>query len=125
MIKFFHILIALSLTGTVIYSLTVTKGSSSQKTLHRLNITLLILCPLAILTGTFLVLHHYTFHVAWIQAAYFLISVFALITILFIVFKEKITKKWVQRLIYSILLILLIMITHDAVTKDTFFKLYL
>lgn len=107
-LKFFHVLIALSLIGLTGYSI----GNSK----HAQNLALLVLCLLAIITGTFLVIPKgYHFHTDWIRAAYFLGLLFC--GGILMVWNRG---KWVRAGAFIFLFAVLIIITHDAVTKSTF-----
>lgn len=122
-LKFFHVFIALSLLGMAVYCL----GSiGSQKTsLTRLNKTLLYLGAIGLITGTLLV-HpkHFTFHTHWILAAYLLVSII-LISLIYLnyLLKKKTLANYsrILRFFYIMLIALLVVIIHDAVTKTTFF----
>ncbi len=71
----------------------------------------------ALMTGVLLVYQTpYIFHTPWIQTAFILLSIF-IIGILFSLY-----KKIDHPFFYSILLILLILISQDAVRKMTFFQ---
>jgi uncharacterized membrane protein YozB (DUF420 family) len=97
-------------------------GSSKPKT-SRFNKIILIMSFFALLTGTFLIKpKHFSFHTPWIQAAYLLIIGFVLgILFLNTLSKNKtIRRRWLWRLAYLFLIILLIAVVHDAVTKTTF-----
>jgi uncharacterized membrane protein SirB2 len=73
----------------------------------------------AILTGTLLVYpKHFTFHTPWIQAAYLLVTIFSL-GILTLQKKNKIPRL-IKLFSYLILIVILIGVIHDAVTKSTF-----
>jgi uncharacterized membrane protein YozB (DUF420 family) len=75
----------------------------------------------ALITGTLLV-HpkNFTFHTPWIKAAYLLLIAFSLGILML---KKYIINPYLLRFSYFILLIILIFITHDAVTKTTFLPL--
>lgn len=80
------------------------------------------LALLALLTGTLLVYpKHFTFHTPWIQAAYLFVALFCLAIIGLIYLKKKQTSvSWVINLGYFVLVIVLMLVVHDAVTKITF-----
>jgi hypothetical protein len=112
-IKFIHLLFALGLIGLTSYCI------FSKDTFFRGNIKkiLLLMSIFALFTGALLV-HQtpYNFHTPWIQAAFILLSIF-MIGIVFSFY-----KKIDHPFFYSILLVLLILISQDAVRKMTFFK---
>ena len=120
LLKFIHIILALGLVGTAIYCV-VAVGLKKSHTL--LKQVLLLLAFLALLTGSLLVLpKHYSFTTPWIQAAYALVMVFALLVTSLLVWNKKrgIHHRgwWIMG--YVFLIVLLVMIIHDAVTKSTF-----
>jgi hypothetical protein len=136
-IKFIHLLLTLGLLSSAIYCLIVIGSRqfatrvSSRQNLFRLNKIILILGLFAMLTGTLLVIpKHFTFHTPWIQAAYVLLMIFGLgIASLALLKKKRLFQKdrvisrkerlgW--QVAYLILIIILIGIIHDAVTKTTF-----
>lgn len=107
---------ALSLLSLIIYCLI------TPKMIKPLNRFILIIMPLAIITGTLLVyLKHYTFHIAWIKAAYLFSFLIMVIIGCMIIFKEKLKKRLFWKTTYLIVLIMLVLIAHDAVRKMTFF----
>lgn len=105
-LKFSHLLFALGILSGMMYSFLT----------GRTNSILLLFCLLAAVTGTFLVYpKHYTFHTPWIQAAY------ALTLLVSLGIGVMLAKKKSSRLIFFILIVALILITHDAVTKTILF----
>lgn len=127
-LKFIHLLLTLGLIGSALTCLALIGSKQfssvhfdSQNTITRLNKMMLLLALLVMLTGTFLV-HpkHFTFHTPWIQAAYVLVLIFSLAIASLILFKKNLKQKWLWRVTYLCLIIVLIGIIHDAVTKTTF-----
>lgn len=119
-IKFLHVFIALGLLGLTVVCFALAGPHNLNKIL-RINKILLILTPFALITGTLLVYpKQYTFHTPWIMAAYGLLGVFCSAIILALFLQEKIAKRWVWKIIYFLLLGILTMIVHDAVTKTSF-----
>ena len=117
LVKFFHILIVLSLLGGTL----LCAFPNKFKTTFPLKKGLITLSFFAILTGTVLVYpKHFTFYTPWIKAAY-LLSLFFMIGMIFFLWMEK---RSISRLlmfaIVSISIIILLLIIHDAVTKSTF-----
>jgi hypothetical protein len=107
-VKFIHILCALGLLGGTTYRF--------MAITFRLNKLFLLLAGLAILTGTLLIYPtHFTFHTPWIIAAYLLTFFYILGVTLSLFLKTP------SRLIYFFLMVTLILIIHDAVTKTTLF----
>lgn len=135
-LKFFHILCVLGLLGFIMHPIiSITTKNSTGITRHTplkinsLHKYILWLSLLVMLTGTFLVYpKHFTFHTPWVQAAYLLLILFCL-GILLLQNQTKNTphisedKRFVLLCSYIFLLIVLTCITHDAVTKTTFFRL--
>jgi uncharacterized membrane protein YozB (DUF420 family) len=124
-LKFIHLLLTLSLLGSVGYclALLISKNRIANRPLiYRLNKIILVLAFFAMLTGTFLV-HpkHFTFHTPWIQAAYILIVCFSLgLFALMFLSKKQIRFSGIAIFFYLLLLLVLVFIVHDAVTKTTF-----
>lgn len=121
-LKFLHVLIALSLLGSTFYCIAFARPKSAYTI--RINNILLLFVFLALLTGTLLIYpKHFTFQTPWIMAAYLLLLVFSSGLLLLNKIKFKIQS--VNKLIYIFLFFVLILITHDAVTKTTFlFKFF-
>lgn len=141
-LKFIHIIFALSLLGSTIYCLALVgsrqfglRSISQSDKINRLNGLLLAMSFFALITGTVLV-HptHFTFHTPWIRAAYLLVVVFGLSVIALMSLKKKRIlpsqadkisgmQQWAWRFAYLALVIILILVVHDAVTKTTFLSL--
>lgn len=117
-IKFIHLLFALGLLGLVMRNAILT-GPKRQE--YRFEKIMLVLALCALLTGTLLVYpKNFTFHTPWIQAAYTLVSIFCLIIFGNISFKKNnLHPHWIMNVSYSLLMILLVFVVHDAVTKTT------
>jgi len=119
-IKFIHLLLTLSLLGSTFFCLILIYFQQNDL-IKRLNRIMLWLLVFAVLTGTLLVYpKHYTFHTNWIQAAYILVFLFGTLLSLLAVFRKKRPWRWLSGISYFFLIILLIVIIHDAVTKTTF-----
>lgn len=120
LLKFLHLLFALGLLIALLYCVFFLSRKDYLTT--RLHRPMVYLSVLAVLTGTLLVYpKQFTFHTPWIQAAYF----FALLLWVGLAFISYFKRKndvsvRVLRLIYASLLVILIIVTHDAVTKTTF-----
>lgn len=118
-IKFVHILFALSLLGLTAYCLMLA-NTKHQTRLIFFNKNLLMISFFALLTGSLLVYpKHYTFHTPWIQAAYLLIIIYGMVVGVSILFLKRTAQIWVWRCVYGALIFILILIIHDAVTKHT------
>lgn len=119
-LKFIHVLLALGLLGSVCYCLITLRANP---TIVRLNNYFLWLLLPVVITGTLLVYpSHFTFHTPWIQAAYFLVLIFFVVMSALILLRAKIQSKMWWQVIYLGLMILLMVVVHDAVTKSTFFS---
>jgi hypothetical protein len=119
LIKFMHLLFALSLFATtficLIYTFSPKFSASKRLNAHKL---LLVFSLLAMISGTLLVYpKNYTFQTTWIQAAYFLLLLIGFIISLLIFFHKKPKRIWAVG--YLIILLLLSLIIHDAVRKTT------
>lgn len=135
LLKFFHLVVALSLLGLTFFCLTRIDCKHSV-ILISLNKILLILAILATLTGTLLV-HpkHFTFQTPWIQAAYLFVLVFCcgvlLVNYVYRSYpqvnrikKQNVTLSFFHLLSYSLFIMILLFVVHDAVTKTTLLRLY-
>lgn len=120
-LKFFHLIFALGLLGSVF--ICMISIDSKNKIFNRFNQFILLLAFLAMITGTFLV-HpkNYTFYTPWIQAAYLLIFIFSFIVLLLLFLRKKFGQipRVLELFIYLLLVVLLLFVIHDAVTKTTF-----
>ena len=120
-IKFLHVFIALGLLGLTFLCFALNGPQNLTKEV-RFNKILLILAPFALITGTLLVYpKQYTFHTHWILAAYALLGIFCSLVIFALLLQKKFTSQWLWKTLYFILLGILILIVHDAVTKTSFF----
>jgi hypothetical protein len=118
-VKFVHILLAMSLLGFTAYCITLTR-SNNRANIQFFNKKLIVLSLFTLITGSLLVYpKHFMFHTAWIQAAYLLVLTYAITLILLTVFSKKIHHIWLWRLLYIALFAILVLITHEAVTKKT------
>ncbi len=118
LVKFLHLIFALSLLGGTLYSFLAV--NSKKFKFRFMNIHLLIFSVFAAITGTFLIYPaHFTFQTPWIQAAYLLLSIFVA-AIMGIIFFGNREKKFLLRALYFILFFVLMLIVHDAVVKGTF-----
>lgn len=119
LIKFFHLLCVLSLSVSVVFCLAL----ASQKKydmIFRINKTMLVMMPFAMLTGALLVFpSHFTFHTPWIRAAFLLASSFIFAIVLLLFLQKKKNHLGLQ-MIYLFLAVILILTIHDAVTRSTF-----
>lgn len=121
LIKFIHMLCTLSLLGGTLYCFvhTAKTRSLATSTMHR---TILYIGTFALLTGTLLVYpKHFTFHTPWIQAAYILVVSYLSIIGLMSRYRGKLIFKYhgIILTIYFSLIVLLVLVIHDAVTKTT------
>lgn len=127
-LKFIHLLLTLSLLGSSLFCLILISFRKSAPAhppqndmINRVNRTMLWLLAFSLITGTLLVYpKHFTFHTPWIQAAYLLVFLVGLLVSGLIFLRKKNQWAWVSRGIYLILIVLLIGVIHDAVSKTTF-----
>lgn len=124
LVKFIHILSILGILGSAFFcaALLASKkflATNSNQHIYFLNRAILYLSTLGIITGTLLVYpKHFTFHTPWIQAAYLFMVIFSL-GILFLQKKMQLPRL-IKLFTYLILIVILIGVIHDAVTKSTF-----
>jgi len=127
-LKFIHLLLTLSLLGSTLFCLILISlkkrvliHSPHDDIIIRLNRIMLWLLVFAVLTGTLLVYpKHFTFHTPWIKAAYLLVFLFGTLVSLLTTFRKKNMWRWSTGLGYLMLIMMLIGIVHDAVTKTSF-----
>jgi cytochrome bd-type quinol oxidase subunit 2 len=122
LIKFIHLLCTLSLLGGTLFCF-ATAGKYKSIASPLFHKIILYTCIAALLTGTLLVYpKHFTFHTPWIQAAYLLVFLYATIIILLNKFRDSSIYQYRIPILgtYFSLIILLILVIHDAVTKITF-----
>lgn len=130
LLKFTHLLFVLGIFSLAIYcfaligsKIFLIKNTNTHDKFNYLNKIMVVFCVFAMLTGTLLVYpKHFTFHTPWIQAAYLFTFIVGFSAVSFILFKMQREEgyRWVWRLAYLVLISILIVITHDAVTKTTF-----
>jgi hypothetical protein len=122
LIKFIHIISALSLLGITMYCLVFIIKTKTIP-LPLIHKRLLYISLLAMLTGTLLIYpKHFSFATPWIQAAYILVICYASIIALFNRYRDAFLFKYqgIISISYLMLIVLLIVVIHDAVTKSTF-----
>ena len=82
---------------------------------------------IACASGTLLVnSHKFSFYTSWIDAAYLLLSIITILTGLSFFIKLKIKNNYlkaikISRIVYFLILILIILISRDAIMKSTYF----
>lgn len=122
LIKSLHVLTAAGLIGALIFCLA--SGAEIKENNHpsyiNVRIRLVGTTLLAAVTGVLLVYpRHFTFHTPWIQAAILgTTTVFMLLIIFFP--RNALEKPNKKRFLCIVLIPLLMIIVHDAVTKHTF-----
>lgn len=122
LIKFIHIISALSLLGITMYCLVFIIKTKTIP-LPLIHKRLLYISLLAMLTGTLLIYpKHFSFATPWIQAAYILVICYASFVALFNRYRDTFLFKYqgIISISYVLLIVLLIIVIHDAVTKSTF-----
>ena len=121
-IKFFHMLLALGTLGSAVCCLFLVgnKSGNPYLSVKFFNKLMLGLGIFALVTGTFLVYpKHFTFATPWIQAAYALVLVIVFSILGLMLFGAKLKNRWIWRGIYFAMIVMLILVIHDAVTKTT------
>ncbi|HSW92719.1 MAG TPA: hypothetical protein VLJ15_00015 [Gammaproteobacteria bacterium] len=124
-LKFTHLLLTLGLLGLTFFCLILAGFSAHPERnflLIRFSRLILWFLVLAMVTGTLLVYpKHFTFHTPWIRAAYFLVFLSGLIVSMLIYFRKKNHSRVFWFLGYFFLMMILVGIVHDAVTKMALF----
>lgn len=99
--------------------LIASNNSAWQNTVSRFNKALLCFALLAMTSGTILVYpKHYTFHTPWIMAAYLMVLIFVGVVLMLMMLKKK-SVRWLWMGVYLFLLLPLVVLIHDAVSKTT------
>lgn len=120
-LKCIHLLLTLSLLGSTFFCLILISLKNRSEIITRLNRIILWLLILTLLTGTLLIYpKHFTFHTPWIKAAYLLVFLSGTLLSLLIILRKKRVSNWYMGIGYFLLILMLIGIIHDAVTKTTF-----
>jgi L-asparagine transporter-like permease len=124
--KFIHISCMLTLCGLILVN-TVLSMQKDQKLASSIKLDLFCFITIACLyfTGAMLVIPKgFTFITPWINAAFAFVSVISIQIGLGIYLKTFYFNKvkWLISLNYSVMLIILIAIIHDAVTKHTLWQ---
>ena len=122
LLKFFHVLVALTLFGFVLANLLTQLMTPKQILSPRIDQLSLLLCVLLMITASMLVVPEgYTFTTPWINAAFIYLAVVMLQLVLACVLKVKKppVSTWVLLLNYGMMIVILMGIIHDAVTKHT------
>jgi uncharacterized membrane protein YozB (DUF420 family) len=126
-LKFIHLLAVLGLIGATIFCLRLIIGKKffhandkQLQLLTRVNKIILALGAIALITGSLLIYpKHFTAHTPWIEAAFGFTFIFICVVLLIIQFKNTLSRP-VFLCTYLFLIILLVIITQDAVRKTTF-----
>lgn len=117
LLKTFHLFCTLGLLALTAFS-SVKSFTAAPNNTQRDTLSL-ILIPLAYVTGVFLIYPKgYTFQTQWIIAA---LTAVPLAFVLLLAKRLWLKGKVAQRIIDPVILVLLILVVHDAVTKSTFF----
>jgi hypothetical protein len=129
-LKFAHVLVALSLLGLAVYCIVLT-GSRKyaianihhHNKILRAHRAMLVIVVFALISGSLLVYpKNFTFHTPWIRAAYLFCMVFVAGILGMTLWKKKFvtSKRMTWLTLYILLIIILLGLVHDAVTKTTF-----
>jgi cytosine/uracil/thiamine/allantoin permease len=130
-IKCIHVILALSLLGILIYCLFVAgskkfalASSYQHNNIRRLNRVMMWASLFALVSGALLV-HpgNFDFHTPWIQVAFSGTVIFAAVIGVMNFLKKKFSfsQRWVWLVTYSALILILVIVIRDAVTKSTLF----
>lgn len=113
-IKFIHLLTIMGLIGITAFALT------QQRSFLLLKKPISILAIISIVTGSLLIHpNHFSLQTPWIKAAYVLFGLFCTLMTALILLHEKLSKGW-RSILYCLLILCLLLLIHDAVTKTTF-----
>jgi len=131
MYKCIHLLFGTALLGIFMFNYLILLRQNNSILLKislKIDYCLLGTIVVMFITGTLLVPEYqWTYHTPWIEAAYGLLSVITLLIFNNIIFKRKKIKNPVQSLNFLfhlsqlIGMVILILISKDAVTKHTWF----
>lgn len=123
-LKFLHLLFALTLFGLVLFNFSTQLSSRKMSLSYKTDYFSLVVVLLLFITASFLVVPKgYTFATPWINTAFTLLTVITIQLFLSVYFKKK--KSMLKKFLlanYGIMIIILIMIVHDAVTKHTLWQ---
>ncbi|HSW68838.1 MAG TPA: hypothetical protein VLI69_01600 [Gammaproteobacteria bacterium] len=126
-LKCIHLILTLGLLGSTFVCLILVSFRKSaflnlqDDTITLLNQIMLWLLVFAILTGTLLIYpKHFTFHTPWVQAAYLFVFLSGMLLSILIVFRKKRRWRWIWGMSYGLLIIMLVCVVHDAITKTSF-----
>lgn len=130
LLKFLHVLIALSLIGLAVYCIVLTSSRKyaianvhHHNKILRAHRAMLLIIVFALVSGTLMVYpRNFNFHTPWIRAAYLFsaIVIAGMLTMTFLKKKFSTPKRSVWLVFYFVLLVILMTIVHDAMTKTTF-----
>jgi uncharacterized membrane protein YozB (DUF420 family) len=128
-IKCLHVILALSLLGTLIYSLFVVSSkkfalasSWQHHNIRRLNRIMMWVSLFALVSGILLVYpSKFNFHTPWIQVAFAGTVLFAGVIGVMNYLKKKFifSQRWVWLVTYAALILILMLVIRDAVTRST------
>ena len=120
--KFLHILSMLCLCALILFNTAQAFGQKQYQTTVKLDALCFVFIACLYLTGAALVMPKgFTFSTPWIQAAFAFISILSIQIGLSIYLKLfNFSKlKTILNLNYTLMLLILVVIIHDAVTKHT------
>jgi hypothetical protein len=131
LLKFIHVIIALILISSIVYSIVVTCSKKFMLALltphlHFLRVQRLMLIAvlLAITTGSLLIYpKNFSLHTPWIRAAYLFALLFTagLFALNWMKKKFSNTQRWAWLTLYIFLGFALLTLVHGAVTKQAFY----
>jgi hypothetical protein len=128
-----HLISSVTLTGAVIAGLACVTLCSGYESFARykfcffIDALIFLMIFVECASGGLLVnSHKLSFHTPWIDAAFLLLSIMSALVISSFIIKLKIKNNYlkaikVSRVIYFLMLILIILISRDAIMKSTYF----
>ncbi len=128
LIKFSHLILALGIVGMLFCCMLATFKQPlfayNHKTITHIERGLIIMMTIGMITGAFLVYPKgFTFHTPWIRAAFELLTMSIVLLGIQNLWRRKKTPTTVSqrifRLNYVVIIILMVLLTHDAITKHT------
>ncbi|MBB71599.1 MAG: hypothetical protein CMF50_04320 [Legionellales bacterium] len=126
LIKFLHMLCIFGIIGIVSGRLFLAQRRFAEldHIAGRLDWTLIALLVFGGITGSLMVLPKgYQFTTPWIMAAFIFVGL-AIILAAFALKTNKKPSKWLSNIAYGMLLVIIVSIIHDAVTRQTFLPLH-
>lgn len=128
LIKFSHLVLALGIFGMLVCCMLATFKQHlvtyNNQTLINIELGIVIMMGIGMVTGALLTYPRgFTFHTPWIRAAFELLTVSIVMLGLQILWRRKATispvRQGLFRFNYVLILVMMILVIHDAITKHT------